>query len=380
MAPGEETGTSRDDGSGAGAVVLLLRTARPQIAFATLLPLVAGMASAEPASPTQAHAVPLLACGFGLHCYWWWVNNLADARRDQAHQGGSPAANEGGQLGAATAAQRRLVARTAAAVAVIVVIGAGAIGDGVTAALMALCLAAQHYVNWQQKNPARHLPTGPMDIASGIAFGLPVMVGAHAVGGRVGPSHAWLVLATAAFIFVLNSARGNLKDLEADTRSGARTLAIAMGARFDGTTGLRVPRSFLLALGVGQGVLTAALIGYAAPIDDRRPWTLVLLMVAGAAGLEALRRTTRAGGRLPAGVPVHFVANVWAFMAVITIELPVVGAIRAWGTMLALLVVGVALARLGGAPLGQTLRSPWPGPGRVLSPRSGTAVPTPGSA
>lgn len=79
------------------------------------------------------------------------------------------------------------------------------------------------------------------DAVQGVAWGSLVLVGARSVGGAA-TALTWLAAAHAAlFILLINGIHGGLRDLPNDLARGARTTAIAFGARPRPDGGIDVP-------------------------------------------------------------------------------------------------------------------------------------------
>jgi 4-hydroxybenzoate polyprenyltransferase len=80
------------------------------------------------------------------------------------------------------------------------------------------------------------------DVVQGLAWATLLLCGA-AVRGPWEPLTWMLFVFVTVYIVMANGVHGALRDLENDARQGARSVAIAMGARIDGDSRLVMPRS-----------------------------------------------------------------------------------------------------------------------------------------
>ncbi|HUZ36305.1 MAG TPA: UbiA prenyltransferase family protein [Streptosporangiaceae bacterium] len=86
------------------------------------------------------------------------------------------------------------------------------------------------WVNSFQKT-SRFVSPLVTDVIFGLAIALPLPLSAWALSGHLAPVPLWLGAAWMFQMVMMNTTTGNLKDLEHDRASGARTTALVLGVR-----------------------------------------------------------------------------------------------------------------------------------------------------
>jgi 4-hydroxybenzoate polyprenyltransferase len=181
------------------------------------------------------------------------------------------------------------------------VASAGPGGGRATAALVAAFVLMAVYDLWSKRSPFPWL----LDLVQGLGWGALLLYGA-AVRGPWTPLTWWLFAFWTVFIVLANGVHGGLRDLANDARCGARSTAIAMGARADAGGRLVIPRAsvaYAWTLHAGLvvvvlGAWMAADLGYGAVA---RAATLAIIGGLAWAGGWALSAAVDAGGD-PAGL------------------------------------------------------------------------------
>ena len=153
------------------------------------------------------------------------------------------------------------------------------------------------YDLWGKRSPVPWL----LDLVQGLGWASLFLWGA-AERGPWTTLTWWLFAFWTVFIVLANGVHGGLRDLANDARCGARSTAIAMGARADGPDGrLVIPRrtvfsAWVLHIGLVSLVVGAWAGGGLAYGFTGRAATLVAVVALGAAAGWALSEAVTAGG------------------------------------------------------------------------------------
>lgn len=252
--------------------------------FSGLLPLL-GAASVRRDLSAAAIAT-VVGGGLCVHVFAYLLNDVVDLPidRTQPRRRGHPLAR--GALSPRVVLGAALAAAPVAAAATVV--GGGGVG-----ALGALTVAFGGLAVYDVWGKRIAVPLAT-DAVQGLAWGSLAPYGALAVGGAPN-GRTWLVAAHAAlFILVINGTNGGLRDLANDAAAGARTTAIAFGARALPGGDVAVParlRAFALGGTAAAVALVAAAVatntfGYG-PLARRTTLMAVTALGALAIGLGA---------------------------------------------------------------------------------------------
>lgn len=238
-------------GRALGTLYLFIRF--PVVNFSLMLPLL----GAATAGPVFAFAtVPgLLAVGLAFHCFAYVLNDVVDLELDRSEPLRRAYPLVQGAIGrgpALTFALLQLPLTLAVSVWLAVPIAAHAV-------LLAGFALMGIYDLWGKRCPLPPLT----DALQGLGWAALALYGALAVGS---PSAATAALAGMVLVVVLmiNGVHGALRDLSNDLAGGARTTAIRLGARPQGSEGIFLPRRLigyaltLQALYLAAGLLTCA--------------------------------------------------------------------------------------------------------------------------
>lgn len=243
--------------------------------FSGLLPLLGAASVRRDLSAAAIGTV--VGGGLCVHVFAYLLNDVVDLPidRTQPRRRGHPLARGALSprlaLGAALAAVPAAVASTVG-------------GGGGVASLGALAVAFGGLAVYDVWGKRLAVPLAT-DAVQGLAWGSLAPFGALAVGGAPN-GRTWLVAAHAAlFILVINGVNGGLRDLANDAAAGARTTAIALGARALPGGDVAVPdrlRAFALggtAAAVAPVVAAVATnaFGYAPPARRATMATVVVL-------------------------------------------------------------------------------------------------------
>lgn len=255
------------------------------------LPLV-GAATVSPALPAGA-AAGVVAVALGFHLFAYLLNDVVDLPidRHEPRRAVSPLVQGTVSPGVALA-----VGGGGAVVALGVAVGWGAGGRrGPAALVLALGLMAA-YDLWGKRSPVPWL----LDLVQGLGWGALFLYGA-AVRGPWTALTGWLFAFWTVFIVLANGVHGGLRDLANDARCGARSTAVAMGARAGGDGRVVVPRRMIAYAWALHGALVGLVVGAWAsggppPTGWARAVSLAVALGLGAAGGWALARAVEAGG------------------------------------------------------------------------------------
>ena len=116
------------------------------------------------------------------------------------------------------------------------------------------------------------------DAVQGVAWSALALYGVLAAGEPLNASAAALASLIFVYILLINGVHGGVRDVENDHRRGARTTALYLGARADGSGRVILPRSFVvygLALQTLMLVISLAAVvrnwaGYGSSAHGRR--------------------------------------------------------------------------------------------------------------
>ncbi len=170
----------------------------------------------------------------------------------------------------------------AAAALALVAVPSGASRAGAVAAMAAALALLGAYDLWG-KRAAVPLVT---DVVQGLGWAALVWAGAETAGGATALT-AWSAAAVAVLVLLVNGVVGAGRDLANDQRHGARTTALALGARADGGT-VQLPRT-LRVYGVALHVATVAVVlGGIVATGVATPLRVGVVLTVGGASLVAL--------------------------------------------------------------------------------------------
>ncbi|MEA2972167.1 MAG: UbiA prenyltransferase family [Actinomycetota bacterium] len=257
----------------------------------TLAVVLLGAASVSPALPWATAAV-LVIVAVGFHVYFFVSNDVIDLPVDrlEPRRAVSPLVRGTISRGAALAIALGAVPVTLA------VAGAGPGGARAWWALI-VCFALMTVYNLLNK---RTSVPWLLDLVQGVGWAAFFLYGA-ATRGSWTPLTWWSAAFWVGFMVLANGVHGALRDVANDARCGARTTAIAMGARADADGRVVLPRgvvAYAWALHVGLvavvlGAWAFGDLGYGAVA---RGGTLVAVLGLGAAGAWALSAAATSGG------------------------------------------------------------------------------------
>ncbi len=259
--------------------------------FSVLLPVLAA-ATAVPALTAVAIA-RLVAAGLCLHLFAYLLNDVVDLPIDR----GQPLRQGHPLVRGALSPRPVLTIALAAAPAGAALTAAGG-GGPAALAVQALGFAAMAAYNVYGKRAAVPLAT---DAVQAVAWGSLAPYGALAAGGSPN-ALTWMVAAHAAlFIGVINGVNGGLRDLANDLASGARTTAIALGARPRPGGGVAAPAALWAFTLSGTAAIVAldwvAAGSMALGYDGAtRRWTRAAIAALGAAAIAAAAAMLRGRG------------------------------------------------------------------------------------
>lgn len=202
--------------------------------FTLSLPLI-GVASSG-VTPTPRVIAALLAIGVAFHLFAYGLNDLIDLPLDRTEpqRSGDPLVR-----GVITPATLAMVAIAQLPIALALAWYIELPVRGVLALLIAFAGLAAYDV-WGKRCSAPWLT----DAIQGVGWGSLLLVGAAT--SEVTPAATFRMLAAILlYIQLINGVHGPLRDLPNDFRRGARTTAIALGARPDGA-GVVIPRALVM--------------------------------------------------------------------------------------------------------------------------------------
>ena len=211
--------------------------------FTLSLPLL-GVASSGVA-PTPRAIAALLAIGAAFHLFAYGLNDLIDLPLDRTE----PQRSDDPLIrGVITPATLAMIAMAQLPIALGIAWYIDLPVRGVVALLAAFAgLAA--YNMWGKRCPAPWLT----DAIQGVGWGSLLFVGA-ATSDTTSAATFGLLAAILLYIQLINGVHGSLRDLPNDFRRGARTTAIALGARPNGA-GVVIPRALVVYAALLHGML-----------------------------------------------------------------------------------------------------------------------------
>src|SRR5205085_11543785 len=128
-------------------------------------------------------------------------------------------------------------------------------GRGLTALVAAFILMAG-YDGWGKRTSVPWL----LDLVQGLGWAALLLYGA-AVRGPWTALTWWLLAFWTVFIVLANGVHGGLRDVANDARCGARSTAIAMGARAGADDRLHIPRATVAYAWTLHGALVVIVLG-----------------------------------------------------------------------------------------------------------------------
>jgi 4-hydroxybenzoate polyprenyltransferase len=205
------------------ALVLLLRS---RLAGLAAYPFVLGGLLAGTASPTESAILFLM--GVFHHSFACVLNDLADADDDRSNPTRSSAPLVAGSF----------TTTSAIGLACFILLGFVTITGLWTqpapaVLLLAGLLGLAAYGNLYQKRSPRVSPV-VMDHFFGLMMSLPIVYGTLATHGSLPVPGVCIAVAFSLNMALMNCVGGNLKDLDSDHATGARTTALEMGVRPSG--------------------------------------------------------------------------------------------------------------------------------------------------
>lgn len=257
----------------------------------TLAVVLLGAASVSPSLPWGTAAV-LVIVASGFHVYFYVLNDVIDLPVDRFEPRRAVSPLVLGTIGRGPALAVALVA------APVTLLVAGT-GPGGSRALLSLaaCLALMAVYNLLNK---RTSVPWVLDVVQGLGWGALFLYGAAARGPWTTLTW-WLSAFWVCFMVLANGVHGALRDVANDTRCGARTTAIAMGAGVDHDGRLVIPRRTVVYARTLHRALVAVVVGGWAFGDlgygaATRGVTLFAILGLGGAGAWSLSKAVAAGG------------------------------------------------------------------------------------
>ncbi len=257
----------------------------------TLAVVLLGAASVSPSLPWATAAV-LVVVAVGFHVYVFVSNDVIDLPLDRLEPRRAVSPLVRGTIG------RDAALAIALAAVPVTLAGAGS-GPGGPRAWWSLVGGFALMTVYNLLNKRTSVPW-LLDVVQGVGWAAFFLYGA-ATRGPWGALTWWLAAFWIGFIVLANGVHGALRDVANDARCGARTTAIALGARADPDGRVVLPRAvvrYAWALHVGlMGVVLGAWalggLGYGAVA---RGVTLVAIVGVGTAGAWALAVAANGGG------------------------------------------------------------------------------------
>lgn len=235
----------------------------------------AGAAAAAYSAPSASAVARALAAATALHVAVYVWNDLVDLPLDRTEprRASSP-------LVRGTVTPRAALAVSVAAAGA-ALLAAASRAEAVLAAAASLALLGAYDV-WGKRAAVPPLT----DAVQGAGWACLVWCGA-ALAGRPTAVTAWVALAVALAVVLINGVVGAGRDLANDERHGARTTAIVLGATAAGGR-VHVPRRLVVYGVVVHVAVVAAVLAALVAGGRAGPGRVVLVLVAGGLALAAL--------------------------------------------------------------------------------------------
>jgi 4-hydroxybenzoate polyprenyltransferase len=257
----------------------------------TLAVVLLGAASVSPSLPWATAAV-LVIVAVGFHVYFFVSNDVIDLPLDRLEPRRAVSPLVRGTIG-------RDAALAIALAAVPVTLAVAGSGPGGARAWWSLVVGLALMTAYNLLNKRTSVPW-LLDVVQGMGWAAFFLYGA-ATRGPWGDLTWWLAAFWMGLMILANGVHGGLRDVANDARCGARTTAIAMGARADADGRVVLPGgvvayAWALHVGLVAVVLGAWAFGDLGYSAVARGVTLVAILGLGAAGAWALAAAANDGG------------------------------------------------------------------------------------